>query len=158
MLMIRWVYPPLSTRQKIKNMVCIRKMGGPKRTLGAYKKNRAWMGSGVIQMGSYFGKMTPRGSGSFSNGIFDLPRPKNIFKSPEVRLNSPRVRENRCCSLCDLFWGWHAWQREISPSNVISHLGEGFENIVRLSWTSGEKLETNDSSKGPQTEKYGKIR
>ena len=38
------------------------------------------MGSGVIQMGSYFGKMTPRGSGSFLNGIVDLPRPKNVKK------------------------------------------------------------------------------
>ena len=26
MLMIRWVYPPLSTRQKIKNVVSVRKM------------------------------------------------------------------------------------------------------------------------------------
>ena len=34
-------------------------------------------GSGVIQVGSYFGTMTPRGSGSFLNGIFGLPRPKN---------------------------------------------------------------------------------
>ena len=27
MLMIRWVYPPLSTRQKNKKWVCVRKMG-----------------------------------------------------------------------------------------------------------------------------------
>ena len=27
MLMIRWVYPPLSTRQKIKKWVCVRKDG-----------------------------------------------------------------------------------------------------------------------------------
>ena len=34
--------------------------------IGVDKKwNRAWMGSGWIQTGSYFGKMTPRGSGSF---------------------------------------------------------------------------------------------
>ena len=38
------------------------------------------MGSGVIQMGSYFGKMTPRGSGAFLNRIFGLPRPKNTKK------------------------------------------------------------------------------
>ena len=31
-------------------------------------------------MGSYFGKMTPRSSGSFLNRIFDLPRPTHIQK------------------------------------------------------------------------------
>ena len=63
------------------------KKWGPKRKNGVYKKwNRAWMGSGVIQMGWYFGKMTPRGSGSFLNRIFGLPRPKNIKKSPHSDL------------------------------------------------------------------------
>ena len=66
---------------KIKKWVCVRKWG-PKWKIGVYKKwNWGWMGSGVIQMGWYFGKMTPRGSGSFLNRIFGLPRPKNI-KNP----------------------------------------------------------------------------
>ena len=39
-------------------------------------------GSGVIQMGSYFGKMTPRGSGSFLDLIFGLPMPKKYKKCP----------------------------------------------------------------------------
>ena len=54
------------------------------------------MGSGVIQMGSDFGKMTPRGLGAFLKGIVDLPRPKNIKKSPKVCLNSPRSPEQAC--------------------------------------------------------------
>ena len=63
-----------------------------------YKKwNRVWMGSGVIQMGWYFGKMTPRGSGSFLNWIFGLPRPTHIKKSPKVCPSNPRqtLRQHR---------------------------------------------------------------
>ena len=37
MLMIRWVYPPLSTRQKIKKWVCVRKMGSKNGNLGFIK-------------------------------------------------------------------------------------------------------------------------
>ena len=37
-----------------------------KRKMWVHKKrNRAWTGSGVTQTGWYFGKMTPRASGSF---------------------------------------------------------------------------------------------
>ena len=33
MLLFRWVYPPLTTRQKIKNQVSVRKMGSKKRKI-----------------------------------------------------------------------------------------------------------------------------
>ena len=49
------------------------------------------MGSGVIQMGSYFGKMTPRGSGSFLNRIVGLTRPKNIKKKKKKVLKYAQV-------------------------------------------------------------------
>ena len=48
MLLFRWVYPPLSTRQKIKKWVCVRKKLGPKRKHGVYKK----MKSGLNGVGS----------------------------------------------------------------------------------------------------------
>ena len=37
MLMIRWVYPPLSTCQKIKNLVYVRKLGVENEKLGFVK-------------------------------------------------------------------------------------------------------------------------
>ena len=37
MLMIRWVYPPLSTRQKITNWVSARKMGVENENIGFHK-------------------------------------------------------------------------------------------------------------------------
>ena len=50
---------------------------------------RAGKCSGLIPTGSYFGKMTPHGSGSFLNRIFGLPRPKNIKKSPHSYRQMP---------------------------------------------------------------------
>ena len=73
--------PPSKYPQTNQKMGLRSKNGVPKWKLWVYKKwNWGWMGSGVIQMGSYFGKMTPRGSGSFLNRMFGLPRPKNIKK------------------------------------------------------------------------------
>ena len=55
------------------------------------------MGSGVIQMGSYFGKMTPRGSGSFLNGIFGLVRPNNMNKKIlKYAQATPGIRGDSC--------------------------------------------------------------
>ena len=46
-----------------------------------YKGRILRTGSGVIQMGSDFGKMTPWGLGSFLDWAFGLPRPKK-YKKP----------------------------------------------------------------------------
>ena len=81
MLMIRWVYPPSKYPPRKWKLGFRSKNGVQKWTLGVHKKwNWGWMGSGWTQMGSYFGKMTPRGSGAFLNRIFGLPRPTNIKK------------------------------------------------------------------------------
>ena len=81
MLMIRWVYPPSKCPPKNKKYGFRLEFGGQHRRNGFIKNEiRSEWGSGVIQMGSYFGKMPPRGSGSFLNRMFRLPRPKNNLK------------------------------------------------------------------------------
>ena len=97
------------------------KKWGRKRKMWVYKKrNRAWMGSGVIQMGWYFGKMTPRGSGSFLNRIFGLPRPKNIKKVLKYAWTPLGIHclcsEVSACSTQTCWVNPRACRRAFSPS------------------------------------------
>ena len=84
MLMIRWVYPPLSTRQKKENGFSFENWGSTNEKMGFVKIEFGLNGVGSNSNGLVLLENDATRLSSFLNRIFGLPRPNNIKKSPKV--------------------------------------------------------------------------